>query len=362
MHRIQSLTGMPMSWWVSANLPCPWPFCSMWWCRGHLGWSYGRWCQRGGHEFHDCHYYITVNCDSHFTFTAAGIRVRHEWKVTVNRGLTVAGACARCGKWNYRRGQHKVPAVVNPINRSGHLMLPVAVNDLKRQKKNLDRPTEPIQGPDEPIHPVAAAARETLAPPVQGRRRCCPWIRSNPPSHAGTNRPPHRRESHDPRRHRRWAWSASTSLIWLMADPSPDLEREKEEQWDEWKREGDGRKRSSSGVPHVDTKGDLRLGAFPAVDLGSIRATVLLCFVRAAWGGGEGGAGLPHRPRSRRGRGRAARRRAAQGAAKGAAIGAVGGEAWRRSGGRSGGCLRGGGQREDLDTRQASRIYIYMTL
>ena len=38
------------------------------------------------------------------------------------------------------------------------------------------------------------------------------------------------------------------------------------------KREGDGRKRRSSGVPHVDTKGDPRLGAFPAVDPGSIRA------------------------------------------------------------------------------------------
>jgi len=53
----------------------------------------------------------------------------------VNRGLTVADACARYGKWNYRSGQHKVPATVNPINRSGHLMLPVAVNDLKKQKK-----------------------------------------------------------------------------------------------------------------------------------------------------------------------------------------------------------------------------------
>jgi len=122
------------------------------------------------------HYYTTVNYDGHFTFTAAGIGVRHERKkVTVNRGLTVAGACARCGKWNYHSGQHKVPAAVNPINRSGHLMLPVtvnpinrsghlmlpiAVNDLKKTKKNLDRPAEPIQA-------VAAAARETLVPPVR---------------------------------------------------------------------------------------------------------------------------------------------------------------------------------------------------
>ena len=41
------------------------------------------------------------------------------------------------------------------------------------------------------------------------------------------------------------------------------------------KREGDGRRRRSSGVPHVDTKGDPRLGAFPAVDPGSIRTAVL---------------------------------------------------------------------------------------
>ena len=41
------------------------------------------------------------------------------------------------------------------------------------------------------------------------------------------------------------------------------------------KKEGDRRKRSSSGVPHVDTKGDPRLGAFPAVDPGSIHAAVL---------------------------------------------------------------------------------------
>ena len=53
-------------------------------------------------------------------------------KVTVNRGLTVTGACARCGKWNYRSGQHKVPATVNLINRSGHLMLPVAINPINR--------------------------------------------------------------------------------------------------------------------------------------------------------------------------------------------------------------------------------------
>ena len=46
----------------------------------------------------DFHYYTTINRDGHFTFTAADIGVRHEWKVTVNRGLTVAGACARCGK------------------------------------------------------------------------------------------------------------------------------------------------------------------------------------------------------------------------------------------------------------------------
>jgi len=62
-------------------------------------------------------------------------------------------AYARCGKWNYRSGHLMLPIAVNPINRSGHLMLPVAVNDLKKQK-NLDRPAEPIQ-------PVAAAARET---------------------------------------------------------------------------------------------------------------------------------------------------------------------------------------------------------
>jgi len=91
------------------------------------------------------------------------------------------GACARCGKWNYRSGQHKVSAVVNTINCSGHLMLPVMVNDLKN-KKTLDRPTEPIQGPDEPIQAVAAAARETLAPPVQGCHGRRPWIYSNPTS------------------------------------------------------------------------------------------------------------------------------------------------------------------------------------
>ena len=86
----------------------------------------------------------------------------------------MAGACARCRKWNYHSRQHKVPVAVNPINRSGHLILPVAVNpinrsrhlmlpvvinDLKKQKK-LDTPTEPIKV-------VAAAARETLAPPVR---------------------------------------------------------------------------------------------------------------------------------------------------------------------------------------------------
>jgi len=82
------------------------------------------------------HYYTTVNSDGHFTFTTADIGVRHEWKVTVNRGLTVAGAYARCVKWNYRSRQHKVSAAVNLINRSGHLMLPVTVNDLKKQKKS----------------------------------------------------------------------------------------------------------------------------------------------------------------------------------------------------------------------------------
>ena len=44
-------------------------------------------------------------------------------------------------------------------------MLPVVVNDLKN-KKTLDKPAEPIQGPDEPIQAVAAAARETLAQSV----------------------------------------------------------------------------------------------------------------------------------------------------------------------------------------------------
>jgi hypothetical protein len=53
------------------------------------------------------------------------------------------------------------------------------------------------------------------------------------------------------------------------------------------KREGDVRKRRRSSVPHVDTKGDLCLGAFPAVDLGSIRAAVPPCSVRAARGGGQ---------------------------------------------------------------------------
>jgi len=81
----------------------------------------------------------------------------------------MAGACARCEKWIYRSEQHKVSAVANSINRCGHLMLPVAVNDLKKQK-NLDKPAEPIQGPDEPIQAVAAATRETLAPLVQGCR------------------------------------------------------------------------------------------------------------------------------------------------------------------------------------------------
>ena len=57
-------------------------------------------------------------------------------------------------------------ATVNPINRSGHLMLPVVVNDLKKTKKKLNRPAEPIQGPDELIQAVAAAARETLAPSI----------------------------------------------------------------------------------------------------------------------------------------------------------------------------------------------------
>ena len=56
--------------------------------------------------------------------------------------------------------------MVNPINRSGHLMLPVVVNDLKKTKKKLNRPAEPIQGPDELIQAVAAAARETLAPSI----------------------------------------------------------------------------------------------------------------------------------------------------------------------------------------------------
>jgi len=65
---------------------------------------------------------------------------------------------------------------------------------IKKTKKNLDRPAEPIQA-------VAAAARETLAPPVQGCRGCRLWIYSNP-----------------------------TSQIWLVAAPSPVLEREKEEQ------------------------------------------------------------------------------------------------------------------------------------
>jgi len=73
-----------------------------------------------------------------------GIGVRHERKVTVNHGLTVAGAYARCGKWNYRNGQHKVPDVVNPINRSGTLCCPSRLMILKKQKKTLDRPTEPI--------------------------------------------------------------------------------------------------------------------------------------------------------------------------------------------------------------------------
>jgi hypothetical protein len=51
-----------------------------------------------------------------------------------------------------------VPAAVNLINHGGQLMLPFVVNDFKKQK-NLDRPAEPIQA-------VAAAVRETLAPPV----------------------------------------------------------------------------------------------------------------------------------------------------------------------------------------------------
>jgi len=72
---------------------------------------------------------------------------------------------------------------------------------IKKTKKNLDRPVEPIQRPDEPIQVVAAAAaRKTLAPPVQGCRGRSPWIYSNPPSQ-----------------------------IWLVAAPSPDLKREKEE-------------------------------------------------------------------------------------------------------------------------------------
>jgi hypothetical protein len=59
------------------------------------------------------HYYRNFIQGERFLFSVAGKGVRHRCKITVNRGLTVAVACARHGKSINRGGHVRVPASIN---------------------------------------------------------------------------------------------------------------------------------------------------------------------------------------------------------------------------------------------------------
>lgn len=65
------------------------------------------------------HYYRNLFCGGRFGFTAAVKRVRRGQDVTVNCGVTAAGAHARCGKSINRGGWPNAPASVNRFTAAG---------------------------------------------------------------------------------------------------------------------------------------------------------------------------------------------------------------------------------------------------
>jgi len=75
------------------------------------------------------YYYRNLFCGGCFGFTAAVKRVRRGQDVMVNRGVTAAGAHARCGKLINCGGRRNAPAAVNRFTAAGGIKRPLWLTD-----------------------------------------------------------------------------------------------------------------------------------------------------------------------------------------------------------------------------------------